>query len=72
MVQQRYRGGKMARAKGAEKVQLTKEGERKCKRRRLGKKEVGGRRGQMQVYWRVALVTRRWLNRALFSLGSLL
>ena len=54
----------MARASGPEKVQVRKGVSRRCKRRRLGK----GR--QMQVYSGVAMVTRRWLNRALLSLDK--
>ena len=57
----------MARASGPEKVQVRKGVSRKCKRRRLGKREAGG---PMQVYSGVAMVTRRWLNRALFSLDK--
>ena len=33
-----------------------------------GKREANG--GQMQVYSGVAVVTRRWLDRGLFSLGK--
>ena len=32
--------------------------------------EKGGKGGQMQVYSGVAVVTRRWLDRGLFSLGE--